>query len=81
MAQQITNAFLNLQTIHPASQTGKIIGCCAGVAAHPTCLFVGLYAVRKKYQGFGIGLKTFQAVMKHVGNRVSYRMQSGYKAI
>jgi hypothetical protein len=42
---------------------------CAGVFVDPETAFIGLYAVRPEYQGLGIGIRMWQEVMDHVGER------------
>lgn len=35
----------------------------------PKTAFIGLYAVRPKYQGLGIGMKLWNKMLEHVGDR------------
>lgn len=42
---------------------------CAGVFVDPGVAFLGLYAVRPEFQGLGIGIKIWKAIMHHVGER------------
>lgn len=48
---------------------GEILGMCAGVFVDPSVAFIGLYAVRPEYQGLGIGIKIWQEIMDHIGDR------------
>lgn len=45
------------------------MGMCAGVFVDPDTAFIGLYAVRPEHQGLGIGIRMWQKIMEHVGDR------------
>ncbi|KAG8190174.1 hypothetical protein JTE90_011899 [Oedothorax gibbosus] len=49
--------------------TGEIIGVCSAVIHHEDMAFLGMYAVRKAYQGLGIGMKLWNACVEHIGTR------------
>ncbi|KAG8190176.1 hypothetical protein JTE90_011901 [Oedothorax gibbosus] len=49
--------------------TGEIIGACSAVIHHEDMAFLGMYAVRKAYQGSGIGMKLWNACVEHIGPR------------
>lgn len=70
--------------------SGLVLGMCAACLASPHTLYVGLYAVRKTYQSFGIGKAMWKEVMSHVGERNAglysvprlisvYRDKAGFK--
>ncbi|KAG8195358.1 hypothetical protein JTE90_001377 [Oedothorax gibbosus] len=49
--------------------TGEIIGACSAVIHHEDMAFLGMYGVRKAYQGLGIGMKLWNACVEHIGTR------------
>ncbi|XP_042895724.1 uncharacterized protein [Parasteatoda tepidariorum] len=51
------------------TESGEVIGVCGGVIHHEDLAFVGIYAVREKYRGSGIGYKVWNACMEHIGSR------------
>lgn len=51
------------------TDSGEVIGICCGVVQHEDLAFVGIYAVREKYRGLGIGIKVWNACMEHIGSR------------
>ncbi|XP_074602111.1 uncharacterized protein LOC141855837 [Brevipalpus obovatus] len=48
---------------------GLVIGTLSGVFVDPRTAFIGLYAVRPKFQGHGIGMRLWQKMLNHVGDR------------
>ncbi|GFW66656.1 acetyltransf_18 domain-containing protein [Trichonephila clavipes] len=46
----------------------EVIAVCCAVIHHPNLAFVGVYAVREKYRGCGIGKEVWDKCMKHVDN-------------
>lgn len=50
------------------TNTDQVVGTCAAVRQHETLFFVGMYAVRKSYQGRGIGPRVWQVLMNRVGD-------------
>lgn len=48
--------------------TGEVLGSCAAIRQKEGLYFVGLYAVRTKLQGRGIGMKMWDYAMKRVGD-------------
>ncbi|GFY37713.1 acetyltransf_18 domain-containing protein [Trichonephila inaurata madagascariensis] len=52
----------------PGEREGEVIGVCCAVIHHPNLAFVGVYAVREKYRGCGIGKEVWDKCMKHVEN-------------
>ncbi len=62
---------------------------CAGVFVNPDTAFIGLYAVRPKYQKLGIGIRMWRQIKAHIGDRnaglyavpehlVMYRDRAGF---
>ncbi|XP_064455874.1 uncharacterized protein LOC135366857 [Ornithodoros turicata] len=49
------------------TDTEQVVGTCAAVRQHESLFFVGMYAVRKSYQGRGIGPRVWQVLMNRVG--------------
>lgn len=54
--------------IVPVSTLGEVLGSCAAIRQKEGLYFVGLYAVRTKLQGRGIGMKMWDYAMKRVGD-------------
>ncbi|XP_035230083.1 uncharacterized protein LOC118202031 [Stegodyphus dumicola] len=56
--------------IHVAvTDSGEVLGACAGVINHDDLAFFGAYSVREKYQRQGIGFKIYLACNEHIGAR------------
>ncbi|XP_035205595.1 uncharacterized protein LOC118180634 isoform X2 [Stegodyphus dumicola] len=51
------------------TNSGEVLGTCTAVINHDDLAFIGLYSVREKYRGLGIGSKIWNACMEHVGTR------------
>ncbi|KFM59845.1 hypothetical protein X975_04358, partial [Stegodyphus mimosarum] len=51
------------------TNSGEVLGTCAAVINHDDLAFIGLYSVREKYRGLGIGSKIWNACLEHVGTR------------
>ncbi|XP_015915055.2 uncharacterized protein [Parasteatoda tepidariorum] len=50
------------------TESGEVIGVCSGLIHHEDLAFVGIYAVREKYRGKGVGYKVWSACMDHIGS-------------
>lgn len=48
---------------------GEVIGACSACIHHDDLVFVGIYCVREKYRGLGVGFKVWSACMQHVGDK------------
>ncbi|KFM58754.1 hypothetical protein X975_09474, partial [Stegodyphus mimosarum] len=56
--------------IHVAvTDSGEVLGACAGVINHDDLAFYGAYSMREKYQRKGIGFKIYLACSEHIGAR------------
>ncbi|XP_054706846.1 uncharacterized protein LOC129216654 [Uloborus diversus] len=47
----------------------EVLAVCCSVVHHEDLAFLGIYAVRKKYRGLGLGLKVWNACLEHIGDR------------
>lgn len=50
------------------SPSGELLGVCSGVILNEDLAFFGLYAVREKCRGLGIGPKLWKACLSHIGD-------------
>lgn len=48
---------------------GEVIGACSAVIHDEDIVHVGMYCVREKHRGLGVGIKVWNACMEHVGDR------------
>ncbi|CAL1276855.1 unnamed protein product [Larinioides sclopetarius] len=52
-----------------ASKEGEIVGACCFIRNSEDLYFGGLYCIRPKFQGSGLGIQVFNACMEHIGPR------------
>jgi GNAT superfamily N-acetyltransferase len=48
---------------------GEICGCCAGIALSDTHGYIGMYVVKEKFRGFGLGRVLWNAAVNRLGDR------------
>ena len=75
----------------PVLLSGEILGMCAGVFVDPNVAFIGLYAVKPRFQGRGLGISIWNKLMtdhvkdKNVGlyavpeHLTTYRDKAAFK--
>lgn len=49
------------------SEEGEIVGACCAIRNVEDLYFIGLYCIRPKYQGSGLGIHVWNACMDHIG--------------
>ncbi|GFT13364.1 n-acetyltransferase domain-containing protein [Trichonephila clavipes] len=50
-------------------ENGEIIGCCCGIALSDTHGYIGMYVVKPKFRGLGLGRVLWNAAVNRLGNR------------
>lgn len=50
------------------TDTGELVGACGFVKNNEGLAFLGLYCIRSKYQGYGLGINVYNAAVEHAGN-------------
>lgn len=59
---------------------GEIVGCCCGIALSTDHGYIGMYVVRQKYRGVGLGRILWNAATARLGNR-NVSLSSGDKML
>ncbi|PRD24286.1 UNVERIFIED_CONTAM: hypothetical protein NCL1_44233 [Trichonephila clavipes] len=50
------------------TDAGEMVGACGFVKNNEDLAFLGLYCIRSKYQGYGLGVNVYQAAVEHAGD-------------